>query len=128
VALPPAPAVPVATLGQPAASRLTTAFHQTGFAIRGTVNVRSAGSRLVARALGTREKVLGGASTRELEIGRASRRTTAPGVVAFKVVLGKQGRRALRRNGRMAIRLRVSVDPASGPTYKGSRIVILIAP
>ena len=62
-----------------------------------------------------------------MEIGRTSDASVGPGRVAFKVTLGSKGREALRRNGRLLIRLRMTIDPAAGPTYTGSRFVILRA-
>ena len=113
--------------GAPAATKLTVALRQRGTAVRGTVKVRNAGSRLLARALATRKALSGGASTAEVEVGRVSRASTGPGSVAFKVALGARGQRALRRNGRLLIRLRMTIDPPAGSTYKASRLVILRA-
>ncbi len=128
--LPPpavAPPPPAASTRGPAATKLTVALRQRGTAVRGTAKVRSAGSRLLARALATRKALSGGASTAEVEVGRVSRASTGPGSVAFRVALGASGKRALRRNRRLLIRLRMTVDPAAGSTYKASRLVILRA-
>lgn len=121
--MPPPPRAPT----DRAASQFTISLRQTGVVIRGSVRVRSAGSRLLARALATRKALSGGKSTAKVEVGRLSRATAGPGTVAFKVTLGATGRRALRRHGRLLIRLRLTVDPAAGPTYTGSRFVILRA-
>jgi plastocyanin len=128
---PPPPVAPPGVLPAltraPAARKLTVALRQRGTAVRGTVNVRSAGSSLLARALATRKALSGGASTAEVEVGRVSRASTGPGGVAFKVALGASGQRALRRNGRLLIRVRMTIDPPAGSTYKASRLVILRA-
>jgi plastocyanin len=124
---PPPPAGAVPAPRGPAASKLTVATRQSGLAIRGTVKVRSAGSRLLARALGTRKALTGGTSTSEVEVGRASRTSAGPGIVAFKVALGASGQRALKRNGRLLIRLRMTIDPPAGTTYKASRLLVLHA-
>ncbi len=124
---PPPAAPPAAAVRGPAASKTAVAFRQRGAAIRGSVKVRDAGSRLLVRALGTRKAIFGSTSTSAVEIGRSSRKSAGPGVVAFKVTLGVQGQQALRRRGRLAISLRVTVDPATGATYTASRPVILRA-
>ncbi len=123
--LPPLPLAPVVPLH--AASKLTVAKHQTGAATRGTVQVRRAGAGLLARAMATRMTSSGGISSSEVEVGRLSKTSVGPGTVAFTVKLGSRGSRALRRRGRMLIRLRMTIDPAAGPTYTGSRLVILRA-
>jgi len=125
--LPPSAVSPSSSLDRPAASRLTVALRQRGALVRGTVRVRNAGSRLLARALASRGKLVGGASTAELEIGRLARASVGPGTLAFSVRLGARGRQALRRRGRLLIRLRMTIDPPVGATYKASRLVILRA-
>lgn len=124
---PPAAVSPSSSIDRPAASRLTVALRQRGVLVRGTVRVRNAGSRLLARALASRGKLVGGASTAEAEIGRLTRASVGPGTVRFSVRLGARGRQALRRRGRLLIRLRMTIDPPAGATYKASRLVILLA-
>jgi hypothetical protein len=89
------------------------------------VNVRSASSRLLARVLVSRRALSGGRGAKQVEIGRLSRRLVHAGPVSFKVTLTAAGRRALRRNGRLSISLRLSVTPPSGTAYRATRIVIL---
>jgi hypothetical protein len=90
--------------------------------------VRSGGSRLLARALASRKALSGGSSTKQVEIGRQSRKSVGPGSVAFKVALTASARKALRRNGRLAIGLRLTVTPPSGAAYAATRTVVLRSP
>jgi hypothetical protein len=91
------------------------------------VTVRGAGSGLVARAFASRKVLFGGTSTTEVQIGRASRTSVGPGKVAFAITLAASGQRALRRRARLLIRVRMTIDPVTGATYRGSRLVVLHA-
>ena len=104
---------------------LRVGANQRGAAIRGSVKVTSAGSRLLARALARRKALFGGRSTPQVEVGRLSRTPVGAGRVIFNVRLTPAARRALRRNGRLAISLRLTVTPPSGATYTATRAVIL---
>jgi plastocyanin len=121
---PPPPPPPVATTA-PAASLLRVTNPQRGFTLRGSVSVRSARSRLLARAFARRGALSGGRSTLQVQVGRQLRASVGPGRVSFSLVLNAVARKALRRNGRLAIVLRLTVDPESGATYTAQRTVIL---
>jgi plastocyanin len=121
---PPPPPPPPARTG-PAASELRLAAVQRGFTIRGSIKVRSAGSRLLARAFARRKALIKGASTRQVQIGRQLRRPVGGRRVAFAVRLDAKARRTLRRNGRLAISLRLSVTPSTGKAYTATRRVLL---
>lgn len=122
--LPPPPSPPI----EPAASSLRVSTPQRGFTLRGSVVVRSAGSRLLARAFAKRRSLTGGRSNLQVQVGRQLRSSVGPGRVTFSVPLSAVARRALRRNGRLAISLRLTVDPPTGTTYTATRAVILRAP
>jgi plastocyanin len=123
VAPPPPPPPPAAT--GPAASALRVTNPQRGFTLRGSVAVRSAGSRLLARAFARRGALSGGRSTVQVQVGRQLRSSVGPGRVSFSVPINAAARRALRRNSRLAITLRLTVDPATGTTYTAHRTIIL---
>ena len=125
--MPPLPPGITPSASHPAASKLTVAVRQTGTVVQGSVKVRNAGSRLLARAFAIRRALSGGTSTAEVEVGRVSRKSTGPGSVAFKVAIGAPAQRALRGNGRLLIRLRMTIDPPTGATYTGSRLMVLHA-
>ena len=123
---PPAPVVPPPPPpAGPAASKLTVAMRQRGTSVHGSVSVRSAGSRLLARAFARRGALVGGRSALEVQVGRRLRSSVGPGIVSFSVSLNATAARALRRNGRLAITLRLTVDPVTGTTFTAKRSVIL---
>lgn len=92
------------------------------------MNVSRASSRLLARAFARRGALSGGRSTVLVQVARQLRSSVGPGRVSMSLPLSAAGRRALRRNGRLAITFRLTVDPTSGSTYTASRTVILRAP
>ncbi|MEY2514442.1 MAG: hypothetical protein QOJ89_1800 [bacterium] len=119
----PPPPPPVA----PAASSLRVTSVQRGTSVRGSVRVRNAGSRLLARAFARRGALSGGTSTAQVAVGRQLRSSVPATRVSFSVPLSAAARRALRRSGRLAITLRLTVTPPSGlgPSYAAVRSVIL---
>ena len=123
---PPPPRPPGSTTA--AASGLRVAASQRGSTIRGSVRVTQAGSRLLARAFARRRALSGGRSTRLVEVGRQLRRSVGSGRVRFSVRLGPSGRRALGRDKRLAITLRLRVTPPTGASYAATRSVVLRPP
>ncbi len=128
--VPPPPPVspPPAPATGPAASLLRVTTPQRSFTLRGSVVVRSAGSRLLARAFARRGALSGGRSALQVQVGRQQRSSVGAARVTFAVPLSAAARRALRRNGRLAITLRLTVTPPSGRAYTAARLVILRAP
>jgi plastocyanin len=120
---PPPPATPLA----PAGSALRVTSVQRGTSVRGSVRVRSAGSRLLARAFARRRSLSGGTSNALVASGRQLRSSVSATRVSFSVPLSAAARRALGRNGRLAVTLRLTVTPPSGlgPSYTAVRSVIL---
>ncbi len=106
--------------------RVTTI--QRSFTLRGSVQVRSAGSRLLARAFAKRRSLSGGRSNLLVQVGRLQRTSIGAVRVSFAVPLSAAARRGLRRNGRLAITFRLTVTPPSGTAYTATRAVILRAP
>jgi plastocyanin len=125
---PPPPPPPSTVPTGPAGSGLRVTTPQSSFTLRGSVVVRSAGSRLLARAFAKRRAISGGSSALLMQVGRQQRSSVGPGRVSFSALLSATGRRALRRNGRLAITFRLTVTPPSGTAYTASRTVILRAP
>jgi plastocyanin len=121
---PPAPGAPTPTgaLGA-AASSLKVAATQTGTVVRGSLLIARAGSRLDVR-VNARRKALGlTPQTGSVSVGRVRRTAVGGRRVAFSVNLTAAARRVLRRNGRLAITLRVTVTPATGDPYSATRAV-----
>lgn len=127
---PPAPpAVPVPVAGGLAASGLKVAAQQRGFSVRGSVAVARTGSRVLARAFARRKALFAGSrSVLEVQVGRQIRSGVGAARVTFAAPLSAAARRALRRNGRLLIVLRMSVTPAQGAAYTARRTVILRPP
>jgi plastocyanin len=114
---PPPPALPAAT-ARPAASGLRIARRQRGATIRGSLQVTKAGSRLLARAFMRR-------GARQLQVGRQLRPAVGGTRVSFAVKLYVVGRRALRRDRRLVVSVRLSVTPLQGRAYAARRSVVL---
>ena len=87
--------------------------------------MRSARSRLLARAFARRGALSGGSSSTQVRVGRQLRSSVGPGRVSFAVKLTASARRALRRNGRLAITFRLTVTPPSGTSYTAKRSVVM---
>jgi plastocyanin len=126
-AAPPPPLPPASAPAAPAASALTVSAIQRGFAVRGSVKVARAGSKLRASIQGLRAALLpkGGGT---YPIGEQMRRSLAAKRVAFSAPLSALGRRALHRRGRLAITLRVTVTPTAGKAFTALRRISLRLP
>jgi hypothetical protein len=100
---------------------------QHGVAVRGSVDVSSAGagSRLDAVLLAKRA-TLASAHSSSVRVGGIARTAVGPGKVAFKVPLkAGRARRALARNGRLALVLRLTLTPQAGGAVIVTRNVVL---
>jgi plastocyanin len=113
--------------GPPPASALRLAGVQHGFAIKGSVKVRLAGSRLWTRAFATRNGLRGrtGGTSYEHRIGSQELKHVGRGRRVFRIGLIPGARKALRRNGKLLITVKVVVSrPAlDGPAYSETRKV-----
>jgi plastocyanin len=128
---PPPPAgLPDVTLpGETPASGLSVAVQQRGYRVRGSVLVQRGGVRLVAQAFAQRRALYAGSrSRREVRVARHTRATGGGVRVAFSAALNRAARAALRRNGRLRIRLRLTLTPAEGAEQTATRTVILRPP
>lgn len=92
------------------------------------MKVTSGGSRLLARAFARRKALSGGRSTAPVQVGRQLRSSVGGRRVAFTVRLQPVARRALSRNGRLEISLRLTVTPSTGKAYAVTRSVVLRPP
>lgn len=106
---PPAAAQPTG----PAVARLQLARTQRGQAVKGSVGVAQAGSRLRVEVLIKRKRV--GTTTRTVNAGTA----------AFTVKLSAGAKRTLKRSRRLAFTVRVTVTPPAGPAFTETRKVTL---
>lgn len=122
---PPPPPPPASTL--PIGFGLSVAASQRGSTVRGSVRVRRSNASVRARAFARRGVLSGGRSTTLVLVGSRLRRSVAAGRVSFSVPLSATARRALRRDGKLAITLKVSVSPPSGTSFRASRAVVMRA-
>jgi hypothetical protein len=91
--------------------------------VRGSLLIARAGSRLDVR-LSARREALGSQQTSgTVSVGRLRRAAVGAGRVDFAVRLTSAAKRALRRHGRLAIKLRLTVTPPTGDVYSASRTV-----
>ena len=67
----------------------------------------------------------GGSSTTEVRVARQSRVVGRPRPRLVRLTLNASARRALRRNGRLAITLRLTVTPPTGASYTAKRSVVM---
>ena len=122
---PPPPPPPASTL--PIAFGLSVASSQRGSTVRGSVRVRRSNASVRARAFVRRSVVSGGRSTTLVLVGSRLRRSVSAGRVSFSVPLSATARRALRRDGKVAVTLKVSVSPPSGTSFRATRGVVMRA-
>ena len=121
---PPAPGAPppAGALGA-AASALKVAATQTGTVVRGSLLIARPGSRLDVRLSARRKALSATRQSGSVSVGRLSRTSVGGRRVEFAVKLSSAAKRALRRDGRLAITLRLTVTPASGDAYVATRKV-----
>lgn len=86
---------------------------QTGSRVRGSVDVKAAGSRLQVDVWAPR-RALSGASTKPVRIGRLTRESTPAGRSSFAVGIDAKGRSALRRHRRLSVTVIVALTPPDG--------------
>jgi plastocyanin len=131
----PAPpgATPSSPLAGSAADAVALARAQLGGTVRGSIDVSpaGAGARLEVDLLadaaalaepGTRRR--SGRSTRA-RIGSLTRTSLKPGEVSFAVALSRTGRAALRRRGRLALTVKITLAPVRGGTVHLRRTVLV---
>jgi hypothetical protein len=110
-------------LSGPAATAAQVARTQHGATVRGSLTVASAGSRLQIDVL-AKQSALGRRGRGTARVGRAAR-TVGAGRAAFTVRLTAAAKQALRRRHKLAVTVKVSVKPPSGPAFTTSRTVTL---
>lgn len=99
----------------PAASGLAIRARQSGGLVKGTLNVSQSGAK------GRLEVDARHGSAR---VGRLVRSSVPAGVVAFKVKLDSQARRALRHRHRLALTVKVTLTPPQGERFAVTRHVV----
>ena len=121
--------LPVEPVADATAGELMVARRQRGYGIRGSVLVARGSAHLVAQAFALRRALYPGSrSTLQVRVGRQLIPAVGGARATFTAPLHLAARRALRRNGRLFTKLRVTVTPAEGEPYVASRTVILRSP
>jgi plastocyanin len=112
-----------ADTGGPAASKLVVAAVQRGGAVRGSVVVAGAGSRLGVDLL-ARRSALGGSGAKLVSVGRISKAVGA-GKRVFSVALSGAAKRTVADAGRFAVTVKVKVTPARGAAFAATKAVVV---
>jgi len=110
-----------------AVGAVTVARAQRGTVVRGSLVVGRAG-RLSLEALAPRSAVAAAAAVRLTTVGRVAARTVPAGRRRFSIPLTVTGRRALRRHGRLAITVRVTLRSAAGAITRDTTGIVLRPP
>ena len=115
--------------GDDTAGDLQVARRQRGYGVRGSVLVARGSARLVAQAFALRRALYPGSrSTLKVRVGRQLIPSVGGTRATFTAPLNRPARRALRRNGRLLITLRLTITPAEGTPYAVRRTVVLRSP
>jgi plastocyanin len=122
---PPAPVVPSASAGARAASGLRLAAAQRGTAVRGSVDVALAGSRMEIRVEAARSALSRTRRTGKARVARVLRSSAGPGRVSFVAKLDAAARRALRTKRVLKLSVRIVVTHGDGASYAVNRTVTL---
>jgi plastocyanin len=87
---------------------------QKGTRVRGSVQVKLAGSRLEVSLWAPRKALSGGKSSKLVRIGRSTRASTPAGKVNFAVGTDAKARSALRRHRRLSVTVSIALTPPGG--------------
>ena len=102
------------------AGAVAIAKSQKGTRVRGSVQVKLAGSRLEVSLWAPRSKLSGGKSGKLVRIGRRTRTSTPAGKLNFAVGTDAKARSALRRHRRLSVTVSIALTPPGGHTLTRS--------
>jgi plastocyanin len=110
-----------------AAKALTLSGTQHGSSVHGTVRVSQAGAkgRLDVSLLARSASLASAGQAKQVRVGHFVRSSLSAGTVRFTVALTPQGRRTLKRRGRLALTVRIVLSPLSGAPSSATRSVVL---
>ena len=108
----------------PGAAARAPELHRTqrGTVVHGKIHIARAHSRLQVELLAAKS-ALGRHGHGHVRVGRLVK--TASGNAQFAVAVDAAARRALRRRGKLALTVRITVTPATGARYTTTRTVTL---
>jgi plastocyanin len=124
-----APGGAASPLAGGAAKAIGLARAQRGASVRGSIRLSpaGAGARLEVDLLAKGAALSRARRSARVPVGRLVRSALKVGGAAFAVPLSRKGRAALRRHGRLALTVRITLTPAHGARVSVSRIVIMHA-
>jgi plastocyanin len=96
------------------AGAVAVAKSQKGTRVRGSVDVKLAGSRLEVSVWVPRKAVSASKSTKLIRIGRSTQTSTPAGKVNFAVGTDAKAKSALRRHRRLSVTVSVALTPPGG--------------
>lgn len=110
-----------------AAKALTLSGSQHGSSVHGTVRVSQVGAkgRLDVSLLARSASLARAGQAKQVRVGHFVRSSLSAGTVRFTVTLTPQGRRTLKRRGRLALTVRIVLSPLSGAPSSATRSVVL---
>jgi plastocyanin len=116
-------------LNGPASRALRIAKSQRGGSVRGSIDLSQAGAggKLEVDLFARRASLLGTGKSGTARVGRLVRSKLRAGRVSFTVAIKRLARRALRSHERLALTVRVTVDPLGQKALKLTRKVVLHA-
>jgi plastocyanin len=124
---PPSTGGPESPLAGPASRALKIAKDQRGGSVRGSIDLAQAGAggKLEVDLLARRASLFGAGKSGTARVGRLMRSNLRAGRVPFVVVIKRLARRALRSHERLALTVRVILDPPGQKAVKMARRVVL---
>jgi plastocyanin len=120
-------AAELSPLAGSASSALRLPSVQHGRSVRGSVDVSPAGvgGRLEVQLLARRASLARAGHATQAQVGHGAHAALSAGTVSFTVALDSRAARALRLHGRLALVVRVTLVPVSGPAVTIARGVLL---
>jgi plastocyanin len=118
-----APPTVLQTPTAPAASGLKIAAVQRGQAVRGSLTLTRAGSKLKVDVL-AKPAALGRKGKAPIRVGGTAKPTTA-GSASFSITLNAAAKKVIKRRGKLALTVTITVTPASGAPFTATKTVTL---
>jgi hypothetical protein len=107
----------------PAATRPVIARSQRGHAVRGSISIARAGSRVRVELL-ARPSALGRRGSKQIKVG-SSTKPAGAGTARFTVKLSSAAKKAVRRKRKLALTVKITVTPASGDPFTATSAVVV---
>ena len=96
---------------------------QRGQAVKGSISVARAGSRVTVELL-AKPSALGRKGSKQIKVG-SSTKSAGAGTTRFTVNLNSAAKKALRSKRKLAVTVKITVTPASGAPFSSTSTVTL---